>query len=92
MAPGLSTGKVRRAGTSRAPKVSAAMPSPSSGPSQKQMDQYQAEDDFRTLERGEEVRGDADRHQRALAHGRKKVAAIQRVVGQGRASGRGARR
>lgn len=41
---------------------------------------YQAEDDFRTLERSEEVRGDAARHTRAVAHGRKKMSAMARVV------------
>lgn len=41
---------------------------------------YQAEDDFRTLERGEDVRSDADRHTRALAHGHRKMASMTRVI------------
>jgi hypothetical protein len=83
MATSLSVGKMRRASTSKAPKVSAA-PSVAIGPDGKTEADYRAEDDFRTLERGEEVRGDAQRHQRALAHGRKKVAAMGKILGQGR--------
>lgn len=43
---------------------------------------YRAEDDFRTLQRAEEVRGDRGRHDRAIAHGRKQVAVITRVMGR----------
>lgn len=53
----------------------------------KREDEYRAEDDFRTLERAEEVRTDKSRHQRALGHGRKKVGQIQRVL-KGRSAGR----
>lgn len=51
-------------------------------PDSKRMQDYQAEDDFRTLERSEEVRGDSARHGRAISHGRKKVSAMQRVMSQ----------
>ncbi len=52
---------------------------------------YRAEEDFRTLERAEEVRGDGSRHTRALAHGRQKVASMARIVGRsaGKRSGSG---
>jgi len=62
------------------------MASPSK-PSKSEMD-YRAEDDFRTLERSEEVRADKARHGRALAHGRKRVAAMARVMGKGRTAKR----
>lgn len=42
--------------------------------------EYRAEEDFRTLERAEEVRGDGARHTRAMAHGRKKISAMHRVM------------
>lgn len=64
-------------------------PSPSK-PSKSDQD-YRAEDDFRTLQRAEEVRGDTARHGRALGHGRKQMAAIGRVMTRGKV-GRGARR
>ncbi len=44
------------------------------------MDDYQAESDFHTLTRAEEVKADAKRHEKALAHGKGKVAAMQAVV------------
>ena len=46
---------------------------------------YRAEDDFRTLQRAEDVRLDATRHQRAQAHGRKQMLAMSRVLGRGMA-------
>lgn len=55
-----------------------------SKPSKSEQD-YRAESDFSTLQRAEEVRGDTSRHGRALAHGRKQVAAISRVMGKARA-------
>ena len=67
------------------------MASPSTKPSKSEQD-YRAEDDFRTMQRAEEVRGDAARHQRALAHGRKQVAAMTRVVGRGVKTGRSPKR
>ncbi len=67
------------------------MTSPSTKPSKKEMD-YRAEDDFRQLERAEEVRGDKSRHERALAHGRKKVRSMARVVGKGRSAKRSSAR
>lgn len=51
-----------------------------SGKQSKQEQEYRAEEDFRTLERAEEVRGDSTRHQRAMAHGRKRVSAMARVM------------
>ena len=53
----------------------------SAKPSKSEMD-YRAEDDFRTLQRAEEVRGDKARSERAMAHGRKQVQAMTRVVGR----------
>jgi hypothetical protein len=44
------------------------------------MQDYQAEDDFHTLSRAEEVKADAKRHAAAIAHGKGKVAAMQAVV------------
>jgi hypothetical protein len=44
------------------------------------MDDYQAEGDFHTLSRAEEIKADAKRHGKALAHGKQKVAAMQQVV------------
>lgn len=46
--------------------------------------EYRAEEDFRTLERAEEVRGDQARHTRAMSHGRKRVSAMARVMGKAR--------
>lgn len=49
------------------------------------MDQkYQSEDDFRTLERAEEVREDASRHRRAMGHGTERLKQISRIVQRGR--------
>ena len=70
--------------------ASVAAPKPSK-PSKSELD-YRAEDDFRTLERAEEVRGDSQRHGRALDHGRKKIAAVGRVLGRAVKTGRQARR
>ena len=54
---------------------------------------YRAEDDFRTLQRAEEVRSDKGRHTRALGHGRKSMTQISRVIGRtGRKAGRAAAR
>jgi len=54
--------------------------------------EYRAEEDFRTLERADEVRADKARSTRAMAHGRKRVLTMARVIGKGRqtkrASGR----
>jgi hypothetical protein len=57
-----------------------------SKPSKSEMD-YRAEDDFRTLQRGEEVRMDTARHQRALGHGRKQMTAMAKVVGRSKKIG-----
>ena len=46
---------------------------------------YRAEDDFRTLQRAEDVRLDTTRHARAQAHGRKQILAMSRVLGRGMA-------
>lgn len=54
--------------------------------------EYRAEEDFRTLERAEEVRGDKARSLRAMAHGRKRVVAMARVMGKGRTARRSAGR
>ena len=45
---------------------------------------YQAEDDFRTLQRADEVTSSKDRHTRALAHGKKQLKSMSRVVSRGR--------
>lgn len=60
-----------------------------SKPSKSELD-YRAEDDFRTLERAAEVRGDKAREARAMAHGRKRMTAMTRVMGRsgGRKSAR----
>jgi hypothetical protein len=42
---------------------------------------YRAEDDFRTMQRAAEVTTDKARHDRALAHGRKQVATMTKVMG-----------
>ena len=57
------------------------MASPSTKPSKSEQD-YRAEDDFRTMQRAEEVRIDKPRMERALAHGRKTVQAMTRVMGR----------
>lgn len=41
---------------------------------------YQAEDDFRTLERAHEVVSDKSRHGAAKKHGRKKLSSIRKVM------------
>ena len=66
------------------------MPAPSK-PSKSEMD-YRAEEDFRMMERAEEVRGDKARHERAMAHGRKKVRSMARVMGKGRSAKRSSAR
>lgn len=43
-------------------------------------DKYRAEEDFRTLERAEEVRGDKDRHGKAMDHGRERISAMHRIM------------
>lgn len=63
-----------------------------SGKMSKSEQDYRAESDFSTLERAEEVRGDKDRHGRAMAHGRKKVRSMARVMGKGRTSKRSSAR
>lgn len=55
------------------------MGSSPSKPSKSEMD-YRAEDDFRTMQRAEEIRSDNARHTRALAHGRKTISAMTKVV------------
>lgn len=50
---------------------------------------WRAEDDFRTIERAEEVRGDKSRHRDAISHGRQRLKTLKRVVG---ANGRGTSR
>lgn len=45
---------------------------------------YQAEDDFRTLQRADEVRSDRGRHTKALGHGKKQMKSMQRVIGRKR--------
>jgi len=51
------------------------------------MDQkYQAEDDFRTLERAEEVREDSQRHKRAVGHGQGRLKQISAIVQRARVS------
>lgn len=54
-------------------------PSPSK-PSKSEQD-YRAQDDFGTLQRAEEVRGDPMRHTRAMAHGRKQILTMSKVMG-----------
>lgn len=44
------------------------------------MDDYQAQDDMRTLMQAHEVRSDPKRHAAAKAHAKKKLAAMQRVA------------
>lgn len=51
-----------------------AVPMPS-----KQQDDYQAEDDHRTLQRAEEVRSDSTRMKRVATHHRKKMGEMKRV-------------
>lgn len=60
----------------------------SAKPSKSEQD-YRAEEDFRTLQRAEEVRGDKDRHTRAQTHGRKQISAMSRVLKPARGSIRG---
>ncbi len=54
-----------------------------SGPSMKKQQDYMAQDDFGTLQRADEVQADSARHARALAHGRKQIAGITRVMKRG---------
>jgi hypothetical protein len=44
------------------------------------MDDYQAQDDMRTLTRAEEIKADAKRHGKALSHGKQQMTALQNVV------------
>lgn len=68
------------------------MGSEPSKPSKSELE-YRAEDDFRTLQRATEVQSDAGRNARAMAHGRKQVVAMAKVMrGAGRKAGRGGRR
>jgi hypothetical protein len=46
---------------------------------------WQAEDDFRTLQRAQEVKSDGERHSKAIAHGKKMVAASRKVLARGQA-------
>ena len=48
---------------------------------------WQAEDDFRTLQRAEEVKSDKDRHGRALAIGKQQVMAARKVIARGQRMG-----
>ena len=48
---------------------------------------WQAESDFNTLQRAEEVKGDKDRHSRAIAHGKRVVTATRKVIARGQAMG-----
>lgn len=66
--------------------VSAVAPPPS-----KSERDYMTEDDLRTLERAEEVRGDAERMKRVAAHGRERIRTMSRLVGgtaRGKARGK----
>lgn len=65
-------------------------PAPSGKMSKSEQD-YRAEEDFRTMERAEEVRGDKARMTRAMAHGRKRVVQMARVMGKGRSKRSSAR-
>lgn len=47
------------------------------------MDDYQAQDDMRTLTSAEEIKADAKRHGKALSHGKQQMSALQNVVGEG---------
>lgn len=47
------------------------------------MDDYQAQDDLRTLTQAESIKGDPKRHQKALSHGKQKVADMKAVLGEG---------
>ena len=59
----------------------------------KQEQEYRSEDDFRTLQRAEEVRGDKARHERAMGHARKQMTQITKVMSGLRGKlGRGAKR
>lgn len=49
-------------------------------PAAKTEQDYQAESDFHSLQRAEEIRGDKGRHGRAMSHGRKQMSAMQRVM------------
>jgi hypothetical protein len=49
------------------------------------MDDYQAQDDMRTLTRAEEIKADAKRHGKAMSHGKQQMSALQNVVGEGAA-------
>lgn len=45
---------------------------------------WEAEDDFRTLQRADEVHADRDRHRRAIGHGKKQMKSMARIVSGGR--------
>lgn len=53
---------------------------PSPKPSKTEQD-YRAEEDFRTLQRAEEVQGDTSRHIRAMTYGRKTITSMAKVMG-----------
>lgn len=55
---------------------------------------YRAEDDCRTLERGEEIRSDRGRLKAATAHARNQVQRMRRIssMGRGKARSGGGRR
>ncbi len=58
------------------------------GPDVKAQRDYQAEDDFRTLERAGEVTGDKKRHAAAKSHGQKRLTTIGKIVGAGKTLGK----
>lgn len=48
---------------------------------------WEAESDFHTLSRAEEVKSDPTRHAKAIAHGKAKIAADRKVVARGQTIG-----
>jgi hypothetical protein len=46
------------------------------------MDDYQAQDDVRTLTRAEEIKADKKRHGKAKAHAKKMLSQLQSVSGK----------
>jgi len=53
----------------------------------KPADDWQAESDFHHLQRAEEVKSDKERHRRAIAHGKQKVAEARKVIARGQRMG-----
>lgn len=53
----------------------------SSKADRKRQQQYQAEDDCRTLQHADEVRGDKGRHGRARAHAKKQLRSFRSIAG-----------